>query len=57
MEPIELKEYIFEHDKTHDILEAIGCHGFTSNTKEIRCARPGHTNKSAVVIKNTETLN
>lgn len=51
MDAQELKDYIINNKKIEYVLDSLGCHGFHDNGREIRCALPNKTNKTALSIK------
>jgi DNA primase len=53
--PNELKKYIIDNDLAEKTLRDIGCTKINANDKEIRCARPNHTNSTSLAL-NKETL-
>jgi len=55
MTSIELKQYILDNDKIHEILKSLDCHGIKEYTKELRCGLPNHTSNNNIAI-NKETL-
>jgi DNA primase len=55
----ELKEYIYEHNKIQDILEALGCHDIKYNAQKEywSAAQPDGDNPQGVNIRNNKYLN
>lgn len=54
----ELKEYIYEQNKTRDILEALGCHEIKYNAQKeyFSATQPDGDNPMGVVIRNNQYL-